>query len=290
MQMRNTLEKHHPISPRRLPDIWRTTPRSSVPSDSAGTIDLVEHLQAGNCDLQAEVARLQRQAETSTASRSPRLQHPQEGGGGNSTGLPGSPSRYINLAQQQRGQIVDPPQQQPPNNLLGAEGAKDAQTAGLMELISNLQSRLASVEKGAASVFAEDPLARSSLHCSSDEHSRPLFDWAMTSRATELFSQRTAVNIGRCFNLQPLLIDKEQARHFWRTLSGDQLLRAFHDLLSHLEDTKTRVQLTSKLYMFACAVNPDYHGKLRTVVLGLDERANRDSCALCGPGEHGYAQ
>ena len=98
---------------------------------SAGTIDLVEHSQAGNRELQAEVARLQRQAETSTASRSPRLQHSQEGGGGNSTGSPGSPTRYINLAQQQKGQIVAPPQQQPPNKLLGAEGAKDAQAAGL---------------------------------------------------------------------------------------------------------------------------------------------------------------
>ena len=67
--------------------------------------------------------------------------------------MPGSPERYINLAQQQKGLIIAPPQQQARNNLLGAEGAKDAQTAGLMELIANLQRRLASVEKGAVPVL-----------------------------------------------------------------------------------------------------------------------------------------
>ena len=100
----------------------------------------------------------------------------------------------------------------------------------------------------------------------------------MASRATELLSQRTAVNIERCFNLQQL-VDKEQARHFWRTLSGDQLLRAFHDLLSHLEYTKTRVQLSSKLYMFACAVNPDMEqadGKVTRVLLEALENAPLD--------------
>ena len=66
-----------------------------------------------------------------------------------------------------------------------------------MELISNLQRRLASVEKGAASILTEDPLARSSLHCTTDEHDRPLWDWALASRATEFLSQRTEVNIER---------------------------------------------------------------------------------------------
>ena len=100
------------------------------------------------------------------------------------------------------------------------------------------------------SILSEDPLARSSLHCTNDEQGRPIFYWALPSRASELLSQSTAVNIERCYNLQPQLDNKEQARHFWRTLSGEHLLRAFHDLLSRLEYTKTRVQLSSKLYMF----------------------------------------
>ena len=246
---------------------------------SAVTIGLFERFGAENLNLQAEVARLQRQMGTSTAPPSPPCQHPQEEGDRNSNGSPGSPNRYRNQAKQQEGLVMAPPQQQPRGDLLGAEGAKDAQTAGLMELIANLTRRLASVEKGAGSVLTEDPLARSSEHCTSDEQGRPIWDWAMSSRATELLSQHTAVNIERCNALQPLLADKEQARHFWRTLSGEQLLRAFHDELSHLEYTKTRVQLSSKLYMFACAVHSDLEqadGTVTRVLLEALENAPSD--------------
>ena len=240
---------------------------------SAATIGLVEHFQAANRSLTAEVARLQRQKGTSTAPPSPSCQHPQEGGDWDSDGPPRSPVRYTNLAQQQEGQTLAPPQRQP-----------DAQTAGLMELIKNLTSRLASVEKGAVSVLIENPLARSAEHCTLNEQDMPLWDWAMASRAPELVSQHTAVNIQKCYMLRPQLADKEQARHFWKTLSGEQLLRAFHDGLSHLEYTKTRVQLASKLYMFACALDTDLEqadGTVTRVLLEALENSPMDGKGRC---------
>ena len=264
-------------NPRDAPPITSISPprhqEDSRQRASAATIGLVEHFQAENRNLIAEVARLQRQKGTSTAPPSPSFQHPQEGGDWNSWGSLRSPERYTNLAQQQEGQMLAPPQQQP-----------NAQTAGLMELIANLTSRLASVEKGAVSILIEDPLARSSEHCTLDEHDRPLWDWAMTSRATELVSQHTAVNIPKCYNLRPQLADKEQARHFWKTLSGEQLLRAFHDGLSHLEYTKTRVQLASKLYMFACALDTDLEqadGTVTRVLLEALENSPLDGRGRC---------
>ena len=111
---------------------------------SAVTIGLAERFGAENRKLQAEVARLQRQVGTSTTPPSPPCQHSQEEGGRNSYGSPGSPNRYMSLAQQQKGLGMAPPQQQSRGDLRGAEGAKGAQTAGFMELIANLTRRLAS--------------------------------------------------------------------------------------------------------------------------------------------------